>query len=267
MLCKWRVRGLSPHGVHPLMADFRRIIQKLTKLELSLIGSLDGGFLRHKTPLGPHGMGAWTQECHQYAPNCQRNVPSTMLNQWGDNKWDDQVKALRESVCLCLAGGQKSRPHWRAGSDTGPWDSVGTTGKPKKQLTLRPNSFLRTHIYQHHGENPVAHNVLVSWGEDGVVVMLVQRPWLSFTVRKERWQLLRFARSSSAIGAQLPDGICEPFLQGADGVPGSSRQGVRAGAGASWGLVVHRAHWWGDTAVTACQRVRLCCRQRGGDWV
>lgn len=124
---------------------------------------------------------------------------------------------------------------------------------------------------------PVLKSHRVSTGEDGVVIVRFLRPLLSLTVGKERWLLspvwpvhllLSFSHSTSGIRAQLADGIGEPFFQGADRVPGSSRRGVWAGAGAAWGLVRHRARWWSDAAVAASHRVRLRCRQKeeGEDW-
>lgn len=110
----------------------------------------------------------------------------------------------------------------------------------------------------------------VSRGEDGVVIVHFHRPLLSFSVGKDQhwlppiWPkhlLLAFPRSTSGIRAQLADGIGKPFLQSGDRVPWASRRGVRAGTGAAWGLVRHRAHWGSDTAITACHRVRLCCKR------
>lgn len=115
----------------------------------------------------------------------------------------------------------------------------------------------------------------VSWGEDGVVIRWFQRPRLSFNVGKKR-RRLPLARNahllvdfshSSGIRAQFADRIGEPFLEGTDRVPRSTRWGVWAGAGAPWALVRHTARWWGVTAFTACHRVRLCCweRQKEGE--
>lgn len=111
----------------------------------------------------------------------------------------------------------------------------------------------------------------VSRRQDGVVSLWFQRLQLAFAVAKEQWQLplvwhahllLNFSRTSSGIRAQLADGVGEPFLEGGDRVPWTSRWRVWAGAGAARGLVGHRAHWWGDAAVTASRRVRLCCWDR-----
>lgn len=120
-------------------------------------------------------------------------------------------------------------------------------------------------IYEHIIVTP--HRVF-RW-ENGVVIVWFHEPWLIFALRKKRWQLppawpahvlLNFSRSSG-INAQLADGVGEPFLKSTDRVSRSSRWGVWTGARAAWGLMGHRAHRWGDTAITACHRVRFCCKE------